>query len=296
MTEKWGGYIVRKIHSLYRPFVLYSLIYLVFRQGFIKIGILSGNKFSFADNIIAVTNILTFNGVGEFLAAFWFLPVMFITMIVYSFLSRCAKKISGEFSDAICFCLCILVGLIGLYTTQNNFGLLYNMQIAYLMVFVVEIGCLFRKYENCLFKFINVASLIISLGILCGVIHANIGIIELSKNMIINQWCFYPITIVGLVFCLSFAKVLGKNKLFGKAVSYIGENSFDIMALHFLGFKIVDYFASYIIGTFEDLGAFPYTYSFLWPIYYVVGIGFPIIVKKTFVIVTKRLTIRLSNL
>lgn len=60
------------------------------------------------------------------------------------------------------------------------------------------------------------------------------------------------------------------------------KNSFDIMALHFLAFKIVDLVACFLVHDFTNLSVFPHTFIVLWPVYYIVGIGLPLVLKKMY--------------
>lgn len=280
-----GEYVVRRIKALYIPFVIYSCVYLIFRPLFVNMGILAGEKFSFNENIIAITNILTYNGVAELLSAFWFLPVLFIAMCIYATISTMLKKVShGELKDGLRLFVCAFIGYIGLYTTENGFGLLYHMQIAYLMVLIVELGHLYKKYEHKINKFVNVISLALSIIFLAWVLHLDIGIIELLNFNIINKWIFYPVTLVGIWFCLSLSMLLIKEKRIGNIIAYIGKNSFEIMALHLLGFKLIDFIVCQFITSQNNISDFPHTFTNLWLLYIVVGIAFPVGIKQMFIL------------
>ena len=83
------------------------------------------------------------------------------------------------------------------------------------------------------------------------------GSIELSVNQILHPVLFYPVTLLGIYFCIGLAKILGKNPYTEKFFSLVGKESFHIMALHFLGFKIVDriYSSVYGITDAEKIGS-----------------------------------------
>ncbi len=268
------NFIVKKIKGLYIPFVKYSFVYLLVRNLFVKLGILDAELYLPGDFIIAGTNILTFNSLGGFLSAFWFLPVMFIAMIMYASIFIFAKKLPIKIANTVEIVSYILIGVIGLLTTERQFGLLYNMQISYLMVPVIGMGYIFKEKKAVFDRAINVVGLIISGCILGYVLSLDIGIIELSKFMIINKWLFYPVTMIGIWFCLSLAKILCKSKTIEKVMAYVGENSYAIMAFHFLGFKILDLIVCTLIGDKSNLSAFPYTFSKLWFVYYIWGVVF----------------------
>lgn len=278
----WGEFLKKKIKALYFPFVIYSVSFLLFRNFFINLGILAGEKTTIGSFVISMTNILTFNSLGEFLSAFWFLPVMFITMLLYTAIFMYTRKLKDLYSDIVRFCICLVIGFVGVVITEKQYGLLYNMQISYLMVFVVELGHFYKKYEAYIKKYLGILSTIICGFLLAMVLHMNIGIVELSKFMVINRYIFYPVTIIGIAFCISLSSVIDKSEKIGNIFAYIGKNSFDIMALHFLAFKIVDLVACFLVHDFTNLSVFPHTFIVLWPVYYIVGIGLPLVLKKMY--------------
>ena len=97
----WGEFLKKKIKALYFPFVIYSVSFLLFRNFFINLGILAGEKTTIGSFVISMTNILTFNSLGEFLSAFWFLPVMFITMLLYTAIFMYTRKLKDLYSDIV---------------------------------------------------------------------------------------------------------------------------------------------------------------------------------------------------
>ncbi len=98
----------------------------------------------------------------------------------------------------------------------------------------------------------------------------------------INGW--YPVLFaagVSFVFATSYRI---KATFGGRVIGYIGEYSFSIMALHFVGFKIVTIIHNYIDSA-VDTTAFPTSDVDLisWvPIYLSAGICFPIVCSKLY--------------
>lgn len=76
-------FVCKKIKGLYCPFVIYSLFFLVTNNIWVEIGVLNVERIDVGSFIIRLTDILTFNGSSGFLSAFWFLPVLFWTMIIF---------------------------------------------------------------------------------------------------------------------------------------------------------------------------------------------------------------------
>lgn len=280
------GYVGKKLKGLYQPFLIYVLLYLLFRNLFLAMGILQGEPLKLGEVMINIVNGMAFYSIGEFLSAFWFVPVLFFALSIYTAIIMGTAKISKDNLKEGVRILCYLaVGMLGLLATEKGYGLLYSMHIAFLMIPVIALGhyvALYREQWK-LDKCINIFGLLISFFGLVYVLRLNIGIIELSKFMIINRYLFYPVTVCGIWFCLCLGKLFCKSKLLTAGFSLAGRMSFDIMALHFLALKLVDYAACLILGQMENVGAFPHTFIRLWPVYYVVGMVFPIVLKLSVV-------------
>lgn len=279
--ETFEQFIAKKIKGLMYPFITYSIIYLCCRNIFLGLGILDGKKFTLGELAIHLTNIVTFNSINELLSAFWFVPMMFFSIIIFAairFLTRWIEMIRlREISRCVLY---VVVGLVGLYTTEQQYGLLYNMQISYLLLPVLAIGYYFNKHNGK--RFVNIFGLGFVTIIMIFVLKSDIGIIELSKFMIINKYLFYPVTFCGIYFCLGVAKYITRIKVVEKALSCAGRYSFDIMAMHFLAFKLVDFVVCNFRGEQVVLSVFPHSYVELWPLYYIIGVVFPIIVRIVF--------------
>ena len=283
-------YIVKRLRSMYLPFVEYSLIYIACRNIFIKMGVLDANPFSFGETIIAITNVISFNSCGELVGALWFVPMIFFSVILFGVFEKSVNKFISLplIKKVIITLLVLLCGIVGLYTTERQFGLLHNMQISYLFVPVIFLGSLARRIEIKKYCGIIVGS--ISCIIMIFVLHADIGIIELSKYMIINKWMFYIITIIGILFCLSLTKLLCKNEWIQNVLVMLGKNSFDIMALHFICFKLMDFILCKVLGDSSILSTFPHSFNSIWLIYLVIGMGGPIVIKKILTEIKRPLT------
>ena len=102
--------------------------------------------------------------------------------------------------------------------------------------------------------------------------------IELSKNILYGFYGFYPMSLLGIFFCLSLANVLSNNKI-SYVFAYIGKNSFVIMATHFWFFKLFDGVFGNIVGLSKDkLIYFPISFPNIYfrLIYFVLGILVPL--------------------
>ncbi len=277
IPDIWS-YIGKKAKGLYRPFLLYSLLYLLTRNLFIKIGIIAGTMSTPGDMLVSFSNTLTFNSPGELLGALWFVPMLFFASILYAAIWKVTERISGKGVRETVKVLCYMAfGVAGVYAMKHSMGLLCNLQVAYLFIPVIAAGHYFRRLSGK--RILNPVGLILSFGILVYVVYSDLGIIELSRYMIINEWLFYPVTFVGIYFCLSLAKLLCRISVLERFLALAGQYSFAIMSLHLLGFKIVDYIVCRISGQMDMLNAYPRSFDSIWPVYYLVGVGFPMMIQ-----------------
>ncbi|MCI8635529.1 MAG: acyltransferase family protein [Eubacterium sp.] len=280
VVDYWE-FAARKLKGLYGPFLVYSILYLVCRNLFIYLGILQATCYSPGEWIIMLTNTIAFQSVGEFLSAFWFLPVLFFSLCLYTavmYLTRgIQRKVWREGIRILCFAV---AGVVGLYTTEHQYGMLFNLQISYLMIPVIALGHYFAVCRERLKWIVNPAGLVVSFLTLVWVVELDIGIIELIRYQIINHYVFYPVTICGIWFCLCLGKLIGKSRRLTGLFALAGRMSFDIMALHFLALKLVDFIVCHITGKTEIMAEFPHSFTGLWPVYYIVGMAVPILLKK----------------
>lgn len=263
--------LVKRVKSLYLPFVAWNSAYVLIRNVFLWLGILEGSPYTGGEYVIVLTNGLLFSGVGEFLAAFWFLPVLFIAILLFAVCVKIANRFAA--SPFILAAEIALFGILGLYTMQHRFGMLYSMQISYLAVPILYMGWVYRRLEKKVSRYFGWASMALCLLVLCGILAANIGCIELSDFRIIHPLVFYPVTLVGIVFCLSLGGILSGTAV-GKAVSYCGRKSISIMAMHIVGIKLVDLLYNLLVEPLDNLSAFPYATRKLWFVYCIAGVLF----------------------
>ena len=203
-----------------------------------------------------------------------FMQIILVAKAVFSYLFELAQKSSHSW--VVHGLIVIVTGALGLYTNYWGMFLLFHVQTAFLAVPIVYLGFLFDCYKEKVIHFFNLFTCLISAATIAWILSLEIGSIELASNQIISPLLFYPTTVLGIVFCISLARVIQRIKKLCMLVSYIGSISFHIMALHFLVFKCFDRIYGLIIGTdLETMGIFPVAYQNMGLIYSVLGIGIP---------------------
>ena len=102
VVDDYWKFVAKKLRGLYRPFIIYSFLYMLCRNLFIDMGILQGDKYTGGMWLITFTNVLTFNSIAEFLSAFWFLPVLFFAICFYAAINYLTRNFSSYFKFLKC--------------------------------------------------------------------------------------------------------------------------------------------------------------------------------------------------
>lgn len=271
-------YIGKQIIKMLVLYFLYNLLFVLLHNIFVNLNIINASLYSDRDFIKYIFNGFSFQSNEVLLGAMWFIPMMLFAKIFFVILY--SKKIFKKHVINLLIYM-ILTGLIGLSLCINNGFLEYHIQISILSVSFICLGGIYKIYEKNIVKFIKTwmyvpsALLIFFILKLC---HSNI---DLSNNQIINPLLFYTLSILGIYFCLSLAKLINSFNISKRLVSIIGENSFHIMALHFLVIKLIDisYARIHNISDIDIINKFPYAFSFqMWKWYFILGIIIPVIV------------------
>lgn len=230
-------YIGKRIISLSSFFVVYSIIFIVLHNVFIKLGLIEGNAISeISEFLTRIAQVFTLNISENLLGAFWFVPLLLFAYIFFGLLYSLAERLPYSLLWHILFV--IFCGCVGIYACVHQLQWKYRIEISILGIPIMYIGYIFKIYWSELQRIFHLGGSIVCAFILCYILQKATPI-ELSINSIMSPILFYPVTMLGITFCIGVARTIEESWLSG-IVGYIGRNSFHIMALHFLAFKIVD--------------------------------------------------------
>lgn len=231
-------YIGKHIYKMLTLFVVYNFVFVILHNSIVKTNIINTKLYTPKDIIEKSLNGLFFRSNEEMLGAFWFIPMLLMTEMLFVISVNIINKFKNNKYLHLAFPL--IFAIVGLILCYEKINLLYKLQISIISVPFMYMGMFTKKYWLQLEKYIFKFGWIISAIILGFIIEMKIGNIELYRNQIINPFLFYPVSLVGIYFCFSLAKMFKDIVFLEKGLCYIGENSFHIMALHFLFIKIID--------------------------------------------------------
>lgn len=230
------------------------------------------NSYSKFDLLNRTLNNFLFIGSETLGGAMWFVPVILVALLIFgaiiwfahTYFYKC--KIAGTI---ICSCF---IGAVGIYCNLLGKSLTMHLHTAMALMPLMLLGALLTHWQIDYNKLFRVIPAIVCLVFTCYFTLGKGILINLAAEQIGSAFLLYPLSLCGIYVMCTLAKYLDKLKPLSKAFAFVGRHSFDIMALHFITFKIIDLCYANLTNT-EDFSRFPYAFSNLWPLYTIVSIG-----------------------
>lgn len=258
--SNYSYFIIKRVKSLYFPFIKYSLAFLLLNYLFVHLHIIS-EIFRIPVSMTSILNILKLKANQPLAGAMWFVAALFWAALLFLFLSaflRAVEKLTGmtKASEAIRLFLVVGFYIFGYYLAAKKIVLPAHLDISFTMLLFYYLGFIYRRYENRIGKNFLLAA--ICLATL--VYFSRIGFPAIASRQYTNPVHLLICGIAGtyLTLYLSiFAARITPERPAGW-VNYMGENTMAILALHFLAFKLIHliYIFSYNLPI-QKLSDFP---------------------------------------
>lgn len=290
----------RKIKSLWIPYVLWTTIFTLLHNTFIKVGIYTENlvlakqisgvalevtqPLSSAEIVINIIKAMLLHGHTQLGSALWFVATLMGISLLYCVIDFIIKKITNsvkiKFASQGAISIAMLA--LGYGCSLNDFvgGGINRILSCYILFYigtVLKLVNVPKKNENkkCLYGSL-VASFFVLL--LCN----QVGSIALDENQYENPIFFLTVSICGWVLLYDIAQILKNSKCISEVLMCFGKNSMAVVVLHFLCFKLIS-----LIGVMfykQPLGyiaAFPVLYEngMWWAAYLFAGIIIPVLLS-----------------
>ena len=280
-------FLKKRINGLYIPFVKWSLFFLLLHNIFMFVGIYNafygyegGTSYY---SVLTISNklfdiLLTMHGYEELLGGFWFIRALFITSIVVVLFSMLLKSISKYKYELQCFLFLVLTILIRRFAPDPEFW--RDISMGMLGAFFYMVGYLSMRYKR---FWHNIFGVIFSCVILfLSFFYFKEGI---SMGCGYNKVLPFSIsaasgTLLAIYISNAIQNRLPRIKII---LYYIGNHTLDILALHFLSFRLVSYMIVLLFGfdvvhvaehpVIKEV-ALPHAYW--WILYCLVGILIPL--------------------
>lgn len=280
--KKYGDspfiYFGVRLSGAWPRYVFYASLFVLAHNFFVTQGLYAGQElYNHTKMLTAICSNVSFSGAEPVQGALWFIPVWLVSSGMFGATVWFGRFISlriGRPETKLWFIALanLGLGLAGVFLNMRKCGIPYNLQTAFLVVPIYFFAYLtklflpdFKRYTTWYGCIITALSLYF--------INTKLHIfVELASMNIPGLW-FFLISLVGIYFILSLAALAEKLKAAAGLLGFLGRYSFEIMALHFAVFKMIDllYAKLWLKAVPEKLPAFPVSFTHeLW-VFYLLG-------------------------
>lgn len=278
----------RKLRDIWWPTMKYVIVFIWLHNIFLKLNVYSTVidqpmistklEYSLYDFITKPFEALLNSMYSvELAGAMWFIFPLIVAMVVFCIIRYIAQLLlmRGSKKEIFSFVIAAVLGVAGVYLVINSIKLAWRADIALLVMPIIYLGYLVKLYWTKVP--ISVIGAVLSI-ITLYVCYINGLEISYAAGIIGNPVLYYIATFSGIYLVLFVAKIINKMNYLSKIIAHLGEKSFHIMALHFLAFKVVNYFDVMINGKESFMIAqFPSSNWDWWYLYLFVGLVVPVL-------------------
>lgn len=284
-------FIKNKILKLYVPMTVIYLLVQLFHNVFMLVGwylpdVDYGGKFvdywtllDYAKNM-GMTIFLA--GREPLLGAMWFVFVLFIALCGMSVITYISEKASsGRFTmEKIRFIIIFTLFVLSFMLTKLHIFSVPRFNNSFTAIWLIYVGmCINRVWQ---WRFNSFWS-----GLLCFV--AVYSYCFITEGVSLNENRFdgvVTLSIISLCALYSVCYVSKKmeNSVVGNIMAYIGENSFYVMAFHFIGFKVCMHLLNCVGYDFAIADLMPDAGEnvFLWILFILFGTAVPLLIISVY--------------
>ncbi len=291
-------FIKRKIVSLYFPYVICNMVYLVW---FLCMPVVFEREMcerTVFGIIYEIIKILLFRGRSSMSDPTWFLSVLFIVNIVYAIIRKILYKLILEdrkkyYLSTLSAAVALTIGYVFYLVDFNIFqvGTICSSYAAF------HVGNIIRKViqnhtvlerNKLLYTCLTISA---AGGMLILLRVSNIEI-RLISNIIVDPLYYCLGMLFGWLVVRYIAIIFDKYHFLRTKFSYLGKHSMIILCAHFAAFKIIAFVQCiYFDLPLSHVSAFPVVRNegYWWCAYFMTGIGVPLLAQYIFMIFKGRI-------
>lgn len=274
-------YFIKRIKGLYVPFVLYSLMFLLFHNLYFHIGIYNIKNdipyYHITDFISNTITIMTKMAYQErLLGPLWFLNALFFTSLFISTTTYILKKIK-YYNKYLLLVALILIAILSKYYIEHWHYFNMIAMISLSSCFFIS-GNIYKDYENDIKRHATIVFWICLFLTILGTV-INTRIVEMTAYLYSDIISYFIYANAGIIMTLNIAKHINNNNL-DRIFIYMGNHTLVILALHTLCFKLVSFIKIYVYNLSMDcLADYPVILQhneWFFIIYFIIGLILPL--------------------
>lgn len=289
-------FLKRRVNGLYIPFVKWSIFFLLLHNLLLAIGVYNshygyeGGSFYYSVyDIFWRLNLIffTMTGYEELLGGFWFIRSLFVACLLIALVSLVLRFRFKYKYELICFFFLVMTILLRRFVPDIEFYREVAMgcfgAMFYLSGFILKQYVCF--WQNKYGAIVCCSFLLFSLYYFRG--GASMGC---GYNKVIP---FTLSAISGTLLTIYVSKLNEKSfYIIRCSLYYIGNHTLEILALHFLSFRLVSYLFTLVYGIdYVHIAEHPVIicvnlpHSYWWLIYCIAGIVIPLLLGRLWKII-----------
>ena len=259
----------KRVKSLYIPYLKWSILFIIFHNLFVNLNIISGGTETCLSLVKKVAWSMFFMRNTEILiSGYWFIQALFIGSIGTLILLRIVK------SEKTGILIMMLFSMLALWLESSISTPQVFSNVCLAMMFIL-VGIFMRKYEFVLKKTVLIFPTF--LIVLIGSIYC------FASFDYCPYWKTLPFLLVGTAGCIMVVNICNCiTPSFTRVLCFIGDNSFIILTLHLLSFRIVSYILMKIHNlSVDSLSMHPTitSYDHMWIVYTICGVLTPLLLQ-----------------
>lgn len=228
-------FVRRKVKGLYKPFVIYSILYTILHNLFYKIGWYN-DTYSIEQFLSHIVKIFAFKDVSEnLIGPIWFLKSLFFGSVITYLICLIPKRNLQILTVSLLY-------IVSWYIGKHYMPYLINREIG--IVIAIYLGYLLKDWVPVCG---NLGFMLLTLILSIAALYVEIDVV----GCIWGPFATFPVlTILGIVFIFNIVNFIkGKSDMVFKCLSYIGKQSIYILILHCTAFHLLSsLLVSYGIG------------------------------------------------
>lgn len=271
----------RRLQSNWVKYIIIYAIYISLHNVFYSLMLLNqgAKTYGVRDGIVEMGKALFFGGEEFLISPLWFVAVLVEASTLLGFIVAISRRL---FKKNLCklifqFLLIVLLGTMGYVLIEKGVLLFAYVQIAFAVMPYIWIGYVIRNYVGDVSKYIKWYVAIIAL--IAIILYSRSHLISLKDGMIRPE--MYIMALLGIYVCLCLSRYLKKIRFLDKLFITMGVSTYVIMAFHFTIIRLIDRLYDGMNNNVERMWEEYLGHNLiLLPIYLMIGIGLPILIKK----------------
>lgn len=282
------SFFCSRLTGVWPRYIFYTSCFVLLHNFFVTRGLYQNQElYNHTKTLAQICTNISFTGAEPVQGALWFVPTWLIASSLFGGTVWFGRAFSERLKKPalklwLTGSACALIGAAGVLLNMKQVAIFFQVQASMTVVPLYFFAYLLRLNLPGFKKYATWYGCIISAYILYYLTARMRISILLDEGKIPGAW-FYLISLIGIYFCLALAALIEKSKAASRLISLLGRCSFEIMALHFAVFKLVDYaYAKFWLQSVpENLNSFPISFSHeLWPVYLIAGTMIPALIWR----------------